>query len=236
MTIRHTVQSAARCGAAGAVLAAGVAAHAGAPVQWTFDEATEGDDVFWDSPTAVSSGAPRYESMVELTRLDVNVRLAGGLELGPLNVTNEIPKEFRVFAAPFPGPLPQTLVDLPLIFPEPPEPTTFAGTLALVLDASGFGHLSLTDIVLGTATVDLGFPFGVQTVTITRVRVQGAVMLDPNFCPADLDGDGAVTSSDLAIILGSWNTDDPTADINLDGTVNSSDLATVLGSWGPCAG
>lgn len=54
------------------------------------------------------------------------------------------------------------------------------------------------------------------------------------FCPADLDGDGAVGSSDLAALLGSWGSDNPTADLNADSAVNASDLASLLGSWGVC--
>lgn len=54
---------------------------------------------------------------------------------------------------------------------------------------------------------------------------------------ADLDGDGAVSASDLAILLGSWG-DCPAppaecpADLNGDGTVGAADLAVLLGSWG----
>lgn len=54
--------------------------------------------------------------------------------------------------------------------------------------------------------------------------------VDP--CPADLDGDGSVGSSDLAALLGSWGAGGP-ADFD-GGGVGSSDLAVLLGSWGPC--
>ncbi len=58
-------------------------------------------------------------------------------------------------------------------------------------------------------------------------------------CPpctfGDFDGDGAVGSMDLAILLGSWG---PCAgcpaDVNDDGQVGPLDLATLLGAWGPC--
>lgn len=54
-------------------------------------------------------------------------------------------------------------------------------------------------------------------------------------CPADLDGDGAVGSSDLAILLGAWGaTSRSPADLNGSGNVDSSDLAELLGAWGPC--
>lgn len=56
-------------------------------------------------------------------------------------------------------------------------------------------------------------------------------------CPADLNGDGSVGASDLAILLGSWGPcADCSADLNADGAVGPFDLATLLATWGPCAG
>ncbi len=52
-------------------------------------------------------------------------------------------------------------------------------------------------------------------------------------CPADLNNDGAVDSSDLAALLAFW--DQPSdADFNGDGTTDSSDLAEILAAWGDC--
>lgn len=53
-------------------------------------------------------------------------------------------------------------------------------------------------------------------------------------CNADLDFDGAVGAADLALLLGSWGTNQRSMDFNGDGQVNASDLAVILGSWGPC--
>lgn len=55
-------------------------------------------------------------------------------------------------------------------------------------------------------------------------------------CPWDLDGDGTVGSSDLAILLSEFGPC-PTcclADFDDDGDVDSADLAQLLGNWGPC--
>lgn len=52
-------------------------------------------------------------------------------------------------------------------------------------------------------------------------------------CPADLDGDGSVGSSDLAILLGSWGASG-VGDLDGSGAVGSGDLAILLGSWGAC--
>ncbi len=49
----------------------------------------------------------------------------------------------------------------------------------------------------------------------------------------DLNGDGVVNGTDLAILLSVWGTDGlgTGADLNGDGVVNGSDLATLLSSW-----
>lgn len=55
-------------------------------------------------------------------------------------------------------------------------------------------------------------------------------------CIADLDADGTVGSSDLAILLGEWGScgGSCVSDLDCSGDVGASDLATLLGSWG-CA-
>lgn len=53
-------------------------------------------------------------------------------------------------------------------------------------------------------------------------------------CPGDFNGDGAVSASDLGVMLGAWGSDDATADMNEDGIVNASDLGMLLGAWGDC--
>ncbi len=54
-------------------------------------------------------------------------------------------------------------------------------------------------------------------------------------CASDLNGDGAVTSRDLAILLAAWDQRGPNqADLDGNGIVDSSDLAILLAAWGPC--
>ncbi len=56
----------------------------------------------------------------------------------------------------------------------------------------------------------------------------------------DLDGDGVVGASDLAILIGLWGSPGCLgaipcpADLDKDGVVGSSDLSTLIGSWGLC--
>ena len=47
----------------------------------------------------------------------------------------------------------------------------------------------------------------------------------------DLDGDGVVGQTDLAILLGSWGAAGGEADLDGDGAVGSTDLAILLGAW-----
>jgi hypothetical protein len=49
--------------------------------------------------------------------------------------------------------------------------------------------------------------------------------------PADLNNDGHVNSSDLAILLGAWGTAGGPADLDQNGTVGSGDLGILLGAW-----
>jgi len=51
---------------------------------------------------------------------------------------------------------------------------------------------------------------------------------------ADFDGDGAVTASDLALLLGAWGSAPAPGcfgDLNLNSAVDAADLATLLGDW-----
>jgi subtilisin family serine protease len=62
-----------------------------------------------------------------------------------------------------------------------------------------------------------------------RLAVEAA--LAPRCATADLDCDGAVGASDLALLLGAWGSAGPLGDLDGDGVVASSDLALLLGAW-----
>jgi hypothetical protein len=47
----------------------------------------------------------------------------------------------------------------------------------------------------------------------------------------DLDGDGIVGQTDLALLLGAWGATGVSADLDGDGVVGSPDLAILLGAW-----
>lgn len=48
----------------------------------------------------------------------------------------------------------------------------------------------------------------------------------------DINGDGAVTGSDLLILLNSFGDADPFADLNADGAVDGADLLLLINNWG----
>ncbi len=55
-------------------------------------------------------------------------------------------------------------------------------------------------------------------------------------CTGDIDGDGAVTGSDLGLLLGDWGRCPKGCggDLNGDGSVDGADLGLLLGAWGAC--
>jgi len=53
-------------------------------------------------------------------------------------------------------------------------------------------------------------------------------------CPADIDGDGAVSVSDLLTIVDMWGQVGGAADIDQDGIVGVGDILALIDAWGPC--
>jgi Dockerin type I domain len=55
-------------------------------------------------------------------------------------------------------------------------------------------------------------------------------------CAGDVDGNGVVDATDLALILGAWGpvVAASPADVDGSGSVDATDLAIVLGAWGAC--
>ena len=52
-----------------------------------------------------------------------------------------------------------------------------------------------------------------------------------NESPGDVDGDGIVNATDLALLLAAWDSADLTADLTGDGTVDAADLSVLLAHW-----
>ena len=53
----------------------------------------------------------------------------------------------------------------------------------------------------------------------------------PNAIPGDLNNDGTVSGTDLAILLGMWGTNNAIGDLDGDGLVSGGDLAILLSNW-----
>jgi hypothetical protein len=78
----------------------------------------------------------------------------------------------------------------------------------VVLNQPGEGTAGLAATVAGVESAPLGMPSD----------------------PADLDGDGCVGPSDLAILLGAWG-GRGSADLDANGNVGPADLTILLGAW-----
>jgi hypothetical protein len=208
---------------------------AGADTQtWNFDLETSGADVFYNSPTATCNTAPEYHGAYQITLVEVSVSYLG-ITFGPFDVTGEIPPDQLSGEDTYSGPPPFTVADQHIRYPDEPEPVTVEADVLMWADADGYGHVSVTDITLGTAMVDLGWPFGVVEVQIESARVAGTVWVTP-IVPADLDGDGDVDLTDLAQLLGHYGTPNGATyedgDLDGDGDVDLADLAELLANYG----
>jgi hypothetical protein len=216
--------------------AGGINASASAArLTWNFDVSTQGQDIQWNSPTAANPSAPEYDYIYTVTRVEATVQY---LFFPPttIDVTGQIPPEFLSSGGTLGGPPPLTLVDQNVLFPSPPEPVGIAGHLTVTMDASGFGHVSFTNVQLGTYSINLP-PFGVVTVNVRGVRVVGSVTVTPVFA-GDVDRDGDVDLGDLAALLSAFGmcVGDPAyiADADTDGSgcVELVDLAQLLSNFG----
>lgn len=80
----------------------------------------------------------------------------------------------------------------------------------------------------GDVAMHLFFTNGDQSIVVSQTLPE---------CPGDLNLDGTVDATDLALLLGSWGEFGPIGtggDVDLDGDTDGADLGTLLGGWGPC--
>ncbi len=108
------------------------------------------------------------------------------------------------------------------------DPVTFEPTLP--------PGVTFRDVLEGVdavafTTLEPGYFFGFTDHTL---RIDNVRVVRTTAEPADLDGDGTVGATDLAIVLAAWG---PCAgapcpaDLDGDGQVNAADLALVLAAW-----
>ena len=81
----------------------------------------------------------------------------------------------------------------------------------------------------------LGYPFAADGMTAPSLGTMTFTRIDAPPCPADTDGSGDVTFTDVVAALAAWG---PCAacpqDIDMDGTVGFTDLLATLSAFGPC--
>lgn len=217
--------------AAAAVCAVTSAASAST---WDFSLASTGEDVFWVSPTNVNPAAPAYDASYEITSVVATISVFGA----PVDVEaiDQIPVELRTGSAVIGGPAPVVLFDQFIVAPEPPEAASIAADVLIELDAMGFARASAINLVFGTVTTEVP-PFGTFTVPLEGVSFMGTITFTERATgPEDLNNDGVVDASDLAVVLAAWGpcpvAPPCPADFNNDGVVDASDLASLLAAWG----
>lgn len=101
-----------------------------------------------------------------------------------------------------------------------------AGTDSPIVFLPENGYWGATLVMMGAYDVT-GDISSVATVTVTDP--------DAEPCPADLDGDGSVGTSDLLTLLAAWGSDPGgPPDLDGNGTVSTGDLLLLVGAWGAC--
>ncbi len=137
---------------------------------------------------------------------------------------------------PVSGTAPNDLPDIPAhwiaVRPSNPNQLYVATELGVFASDDAGANWYPTPGIPNTIVESLDWQTNDKLVAFTHGR--GAFLADLNPCPADIDGDGVVGSTDLALLIGFWSSADPSSDLDGDGVVGSTDLAQLIGSWGPC--
>ncbi len=148
------------------------------PAVWNFDVTTNGNDVFWDSPTNVDTGYPQYNVAYEITTLTANVDVLGNVDLIGLGV---------ISADQLTGNGDYT--SLPIVIYSDSfayEDTT--ADVSLNIDSSGQGHASLTNVHLGTITIL--FPLQINSIHAAGTITATGVLPEPGSALLLLTGSG----------------------------------------------
>ena len=172
------------------------------PAFWSISEGTNGEDVFWTSPTAVDVGFPRYGATVEFTRVEAFIGSIG------VDVTDQLGETSGTVVT---EGLPVTLINETLA--DPTSGTT--ATVDIGIDPNGFGQTSITDVTLGTIVILIPF-------NITRIEVDANVTV-LGLVPGDFDGGLGVDHTDLGLWESSYGVD-AGADTDFNGVSDGVDF------------
>lgn len=166
--------------AAFALATAGIAtlqmkSQADNPASWSVSEGTEGEDVFWTSPSAVDVGFPRYGTSFEITRVEAFTFLGGTDVTGQLEALSGTAVSES---------LPVTLISDAFT----DSTTGTSATVNVGIDSSGFGQVAITDVTLGSLLF----------IQITSIEVDAYLTVE-GILPGDFNGDLKVDAIDLEL-------------------------------------
>ena len=210
----------------------GASSFAGDVNTWPFDVASSGEDVYQSFSPNVDPNATSYFITQQIEQILVDAQY-GFFEFTDIDATALIDPEYLYGDTFADGPCPLVAISEQFAAPEA------SAVITAGLGGKGNGYFEVTNVNLGSTTVDIGFPFGEVEVDITRLRVTGIMTCDPSdapICPSDINGDSVVNIIDVLAVVGDFGSDDLdlATDINEDLIVNTLDLLEVIGALGPC--
>lgn len=205
-------------------------------VTWPFTITSAGEDASWTSPSQVNPKGGFYEMLYIVESAQVMVSYIG-IDFGPIDITDMLPEDVLATWRESEGPCALDFGWIEVIAPEDQDPPSFAYDWILELDAKGTATHRFTNVFMGQADYDLGWPWGTVTVNVEEGTLNGFITIDivPTPCYADVDGSGTVDVVDLLEIIGNWGyclecPEDP----NNDDVIDVTDLLIVVGAWGDC--
>ncbi len=203
----------------------------GADATWPFDLETTGQDVVWTSTTPIDTTAGRYrfEYLITMAEADGTV---GGFPIGTIDILEMLPPEQVSDVGYAQGPAPVVVWNSSIVAPEPPDSPAVTADVQIFVDAAGFAHMSMTNVVLGTTAIDVGPPFGLVSVTATRIQMSGSIFADAIEITSDLNDDCVVDTADLGLLIAQFGSDAEQSDINDDDIVDTADLGLLISEFG----
>ncbi len=178
-------------------LSLAVVSLADEPLEWPFYVRTLGADASWTSPTPLPTDWTAYALRYEMTEVRAKI-----LEVPEswAHVEDEMPDDLLTNSVAESGPLPITLFDDQFEYPEPPEPAGFGAHITIRVDTDGWVHVSLTDVLLDTVTVEIlpGVPvevelFGIDVRGIVTAKPTEAIIAETDTLYVAEDGTATLT-------------------------------------------